>query len=149
MILGICLEKGGLRAAVLDGTKRAPVLVERQKCKNPDHGNLPASASWYETRFDQFLAAYAIEGVSAKIHFTCKKQDDVLNHGFPLGVLALVSHRRNVPFSLFTKRKLQGYATYGLAKGTDPYRWVDALNDGGVYWDDAAKTSVLAAAALL
>lgn len=148
MILGICLEKGGLRAAILDGSINAPVLIDRQKCKNPDPDSLTASASWYESRFDQFLGAHIVDRVAAKIHFNCKKQDEVLTHAFPLGVLALVSHRRKLPLTLFTKRKLQGYATYGFAKGTNPYGWVDALNDGGTYWDDAARTSVLAAAAL-
>ena len=144
MILGICLEKGGFRAAWLDGTKAAPVLIERDRAINP-HSDPKDLAVWSYGRFEQILGRHAVTGVACKISIDLKSQEAVLTHGLPIGLLAYQCDKLALPLKLITKNKLNREGTYSLAKGTKPSSWIDHLRDGKVHWDASARDAALAA----
>jgi hypothetical protein len=74
MFLGLCLEKGGFRAAWLDGTQAAPVLVERDRAINP-HDEPSEMATWAYGRFEQIIARHPVSKVVCKISIDLKSQE--------------------------------------------------------------------------
>ena len=146
MIMGVCLQKNGFQAAFVTGNQLVPVLAGREICTNPESANLPRSASWYENRFIELISAHSPTIVSAKIHYDVKNQLGLINHGFPLGILAQCCHRKGLELDLHTLRKLKGPRNFGLDKDDNTYRWIDALKDTKPYWKDAGRVSTLAAA---
>lgn len=145
MIMGICLQTGGFQTSFVSGSKTAPVLEAREICQNPEGADLRRSASWYDNRFTQLISSQKPDAVIAKIHYDVKNQAGLLNHGFPLGVLAKCCHTANLEFSLVTVKKLKSVRSFDLAKGTSTYEWIDQLKDDKPYWKDAGRISALAA----
>ncbi|MCZ4109273.1 hypothetical protein O3U67_14350 [Brevundimonas diminuta] len=144
MILGLCLEKGGFRAAWLDGSKSLPTLIERDRAVNP-HNEPSEMATWAYGRFEQIIARHAISSVVCKISIDLKSQEAVLNHGAPLGILSYQCGKGKLALKLITKNKLNRPGTFTLPKAIKPADWVDALKDGKAYWDSAQRDAILAA----
>ena len=145
MIMGICLNAGGFQASFVSGSKAAPILEAREICQNPETADLARSASWYDNRFTQLITNQNPDEVIAKIHFDVKNQKGLLNHGFPLGVLGKCCHTADLKLSLVTVQKLKSVKSFGLAKGTSTYLWIDQIKDQKPYWKDAGRISALAA----
>lgn len=146
MIMGVCLHAGGFQAAFLTGSKATPVLVNREICTNPESTNLSRSASWYENRFTDLINAHSPTIVSAKIHYDVKNKAGLINHGFPLGILAQCCYRKGLELDLLTLQKLKGPKNFGLSKDDNTYQWIDGLKDTKSYWKDSGRVSTLAAA---
>ncbi len=145
MILGICLESEAFQAALVSGSKTAPKLEQRYICKNPETANLARSASWYENRFFQLIDNHSPTEIVAKIHYDVKNQAGLINHGFPLGILAKCCHVRGLELTLVTVQKLKGVTLFSLPKGTSTYEWIDQYKDTQPYWKNSGRIATLAA----
>ncbi|MGJ8564478.1 MAG: hypothetical protein ACSHXY_13110 [Alphaproteobacteria bacterium] len=139
------MQAGGFQASFVSGSKISPILNAREICTNPEADNLIASARWYENRFTQVITNYNPTVVIAKIHYDVKNQAGLLNHGFPLGILAQCCNSNALDLKLVTLQKLKGPKNFDMPKGTSTYEWVDSLKDTKPYWKDAGRVSCLAA----
>lgn len=122
-------------------------VAHRAGYKNPDPESQTRSANWYDSCFEDIINTYKPVSISSKIHYTLKSQSDIYSHGLPIGIISLAAHKGKVPLSFQTKIKLKSAKTFGLPKGTDPYKWIDHLSDGKPHWDVATKDAILAAIA--
>ena len=118
----------------------------REVFTNPEVSNLARSASWYRNRFQKLIADYSPDQVNAKIHYDVKNQAGLINHGCPLGVLALCCYEASIELELLTKQKLKGWKNFNLQKGNKPFEWIDMLKDNKAYWNDDARCAALLSA---
>ena len=66
-VLGISLEKNGLRYAVLDGTKAVPSLVGFEKVQTNNFTSTQQLMNWYETTFQNLLSRYSPTSIGIKV----------------------------------------------------------------------------------
>jgi hypothetical protein len=143
-VLGLHLQKGYLRYAVLEGPRSKPTLLSRGRLVTPDPSAVPALMDWYDSQFHQLIAKFGPRKVSYRLTLTPSKEQ-LMHSEFPLGVLNLIAHKMTLPISCFTAQSFTA-SKLALAKGTDLYAECDrvfGLNPP--HWDKNQKHAVLAA----
>jgi hypothetical protein len=142
--LGIHLAKSQLRYAVLEGTKDSPVLVAKDRLITVDPGNVPALMDWFDTQFRSILDQHSPDSIGYRLTLEPKKEQ-LFTSEFPLGILNLLAHQRQLPISDYTPLSFVG-SRLGLAKKADLFAHCDeVLGEHPPYWDKNQKCAVLAA----
>lgn len=143
-VLGVHIATGQLRYSVLEGTKAAPVLVAKERLLTPDPNYPPALMDWYETQFNLILDQSAPDRIAYRLTLAPKK-DQLFTSSFPLGILNLLAHQRNLPITSYVSGNFTA-SRLGLPKGSDIYAHCDTvLGTNPPYWDNNQKHSILSA----
>jgi hypothetical protein len=143
-VLGVHLAKGQLRYALLDGTKKEPILVEKDRLVTSDPVDVPQLMAWYDSRFQQLLNRLTPNKIAYRVALSPKKEQ-LFTSEFPFGLLNLFAHQRNVPIIPYTPQSFVA-SKLGLPKGTDlSVACDDAFGVHPPYWDSHQKYSVLVA----
>lgn len=143
-VLGVHIATGQLRFTVLDGTKAAPTLIAKGRLATPSADDPPALMDWFETQFNLVLDQHRSDCIAYRLTLAPKK-NQLFTSSFPLGVLNLIAHRRNIPTTAYVGGNYTA-SRLGLPKGVDLYIHCDTVF--GIhppYWDPNQKHSVLAA----
>lgn len=143
-VLGLHLQKGLLRYAVLEGTKSTPVLVAKDRLVTPDPTHVPALMDWYDTQFRQLIADHEPKRIGYRLTLEPKK-DQLFYSEFPFGVLNLIAHQHALRAISYTSKSFAS-SRLGLAKGTDLNDHCDTVfGKNPPYWDINQKYAVLVA----
>lgn len=146
--IGIYLAKSQLRYAVMEGTKAAPRLVAKDRLITIDPGNVPALMDWFDTQFRSLLDQHAPDSIGYRLTLDPKKEQ-LFTSEFPLGILNLLAHQRQLPISDFTPQTFVG-TRLGLSKKDDLFAHCDnVIGKHPPYWDKNQKYAVLVAWFLL
>jgi hypothetical protein len=143
-VLGIHLAKGQLRYTLLDGTKKAPILVEKDRLVTTDPANVPQLMAWYNSQFQQLLDRLTPDKIAYRVALSPMKEQ-LFTSEFPFGLLNLCAYQRDMPIIPYTPQSFVA-SKLGLPKGTDlSAACDDALGVHPPYWDTHQKYSVLVA----
>jgi Holliday junction resolvasome RuvABC endonuclease subunit len=143
-VLGIHLAKGQLRYALLDGTKEAPLLVEKGRLLTTDPAKVPQLMAWYHSQFQDLLDRLAPDKISYRVALSPKKEQLFFSE-FPFGILNLFASQRNLPIAPYTPQSFVA-SKLGLPKGTDLSIACDvAFGVHPPHWDIHQKHAVLVA----
>lgn len=147
-VLGISLEKSGLRYAVLDGTKDSPNLIHAEKLNTPNFSSIPQQMNWYETTFQNILTKFSPSAIGIKVSLDAKK-DSIAPWYYPLGLLHQQAYHHGITTSEYVALNFTA-SKFGLNKTVDIYDHIDSIF--GVFtpkWDKNQKYAVLSAWMLL
>ena len=143
-VLGLHLQKGLLRYAVLDGTRAKPVLLSKDRLITPDPAQVPALMDWYDTKFRQLLADHQPSHVACRLTLEPSKEQ-LFYSEFPLGVLHLIAHQQGIPVSCLTAQSFTP-SRLGLPRETNLNDQCDLMfGKNPPYWDKDQKYAVLVA----
>jgi hypothetical protein len=143
-VLGVHVLTGQLRYSVLEGAKVTPSLIAKDRLITPAADDVPALIDWYETQFNLILDKFTPDRVAYRLTLGPNK-NQLFTSVFPLGILNLLAHRRNLPISSYVSGNYVA-TRLGLAKETCLYTHCDAVFGlHPPYWDQNQKHSVLAA----
>lgn len=143
-ILGLHVQKGALRWAVLDGTKGAPVRVDHGRLVTPDPEQVPALMDWFESQFGRLIDEFAPDSIAYRLTLDPTKEQ-LFYAEFPFGVLNLMAHRRGVPITCLTSRSFTP-SRLGMPRGTNLSAQCDSVfGQHPPYWDENQKYAVLMA----
>ena len=142
--LGIHLAKSQLRYAVMEGTKDSPRLVAKDRLITVDPDNVPALMDWFDTQFRALLDQHTPDSIAYRLTLEPKKEQ-LFTSEFPLGILNLHAHQRQVPISDYTPQTFVG-GRLGLPKKSDLFAHCDnIIGEHPPYWDKNQKLAVLVA----
>ncbi len=142
--LGIHIATGQLRYSVLEGTKAAPILVSKERLITPDPQYVPELMDWYESQFNLILDNYSPHQIAYRLTLDPKK-DQLFSSEFPLGILNLLAHKRNLPIASYVAGNFVA-SRLNLPKGTDIFAHCDnVFGTNPPYWDKNQKHSILVA----
>jgi len=143
-VFGIHLAKGQLRYALLDGTKEAPILVEKGRLLTTDPADVPQLMAWYDAQFRQLLDRLTPDKIAYRVALSPRKEQ-LFTSEFPFGILNLLANQRNLPIIPYTPLSFVA-SKLGLPKGTDLSIACDAaFGTRPPYWDTHQKFAVLVA----
>lgn len=143
-ILGIHIATNQLRYAVLDGTRTSPLLLAKDRLLTPDPKHVPALMDWFESQFTKLVEEHSPIRIACRVTLQPKKAQ-LFTSCFPLGVLYLIAHKRNLPVSDYVVGNYVP-SRLNLPKGTNLYEYCDSIfGEHPPYWDDSQKHAVLAA----
>ena len=143
-VLGIHIATGQLRYSVIEGSKTSPTLVAKKKLLTPDPKNAPELMDWYESQFGLILDQYSPDKIAYRLTLNPMK-DQLVTSSFPLGVLNLLAHDRNLPIKSYVSGNFVA-SKLGLMKKTDIYKHCDqAFGINPPHWDKNQKHSILVA----
>lgn len=143
-ILGINLEKHGLRVVVLDGTKVNPILVFTDKIAVHNFSSIPQQMNWYETTFQNFITRFSPSTISIKVSLNANR-DAIAPWYYPLGLL----HKQAYQYEITTHEFVAANFTsskFGLDKSINIYDHIDLIF--GIFtpkWDKNQKYALLSA----
>lgn len=143
-VLGIHLAKAQLRYAVLEGTKDAPTLIDKDRLITVDPGNVPQLMDWFDTQFRALIDKHSPDRIAYRLTLEPKKEQ-IFTSEFPLGILNLQAHQRGLPITDFTPQTFVG-TKLGLGKKADLFAHCDdVLGQHPPYWDKNQKCAILVA----
>ena len=143
-VLGVHIATGQLRYSVVEGPKASPNLVIRDKLQTPDPQDAPQLMDWYESQFNLILDQCSPDRIAYRLTLAPKK-DQLVTSIFPLGILNLLAHQRNVPIVSYVSGNFVA-SKLALPRGTDIYAHCDnVFGDNPPYWDKNQKHSILVA----
>jgi hypothetical protein len=143
-VLGLYIAAGQLIFSVLEGTKRAPRLVGKDRLVTTDPSDVPELMDWYESQFIRLLNQHEPDRIACRLTLGPKKAQ-LFTSCFPLGILYLLAHHRNIPVASYVSGNYVA-SRLSLPKGTNIYAYCDQMfGSNPPYWDESQKHSVLAA----
>jgi hypothetical protein len=143
-VLGFYISTGQLRYSLLEGTRAAPILLEKERFLTIDPSNVPELMDWYESQFIHLLDRHAPDRIACRLTLAPKKTQ-LFTSCFPFGILYLLAHHRNIPITSYVSGNYVA-SRLGLPRGTDMYTHCDQVFGlKPPYWDGNQKHSVLAA----
>ena len=143
-ILGINLEKNGMRYAVLDGTRSQPSIIHYEKVSATNFSNIPQAMNWYETTFQNLITRFRPTELGIKVSLQADK-DEIAPWYYPLGILHKQAFQNGIATAEFVAANFTS-SKFGLNKETTIYDHID--NIFGVFtpkWDKNQKYALLAA----
>lgn len=147
-ILGISLEKNGLRYTVLDGVKSSPTVVHYEKVSTNNFTNTQQLMNWYETTFQNLISRFNPTSIGIKLSLNAKKAE-IAPWYYPLGILHNIAFQNGIGVFEFVSGNFTS-SKFNLDKSVKIYDHID--NIFGIYrpkWDRNQKYSLLAAWMLL
>jgi hypothetical protein len=143
-VLGIHLAKGQFRYALLDGTKEAPILLEKGRLLTVEPADVPKLMAWYDSQFRQLLDRLTPDKIAYRIALSPRKEQ-LFTSEFPFGILNLFAHQRNLPIVPYSPLSFVA-SKIGMPKGTDLSKACDVtFGTLPPYWDIHQKLSILVA----
>ena len=143
-VLGINLEKNGLRFTVLDGTKAHPQLIHHEKISATNFSNIPQAMNWYETTFQNLITRFQPSAIGIKISLQADK-DEIAPWYYPLGILHKQAFQNGISTAEYVAANFTS-SKFSLDKTIQIYDHIDTIF--GVFtpkWDKNQKYVLLAA----
>lgn len=143
-VLGINLEKNGLRYCVLDGSKDNPTILHFEKVQTNNFPNTQQLMNWYETTFQNLLTRFSPTSIGIKVSLNAKKAE-IAPWYYPLGILHNLSHQSQISTFEFVSGNFTA-SKFGLDKSINIYNHID--EHFGVFqpkWDRNQKYALLSA----
>ncbi|HAV5966184.1 hypothetical protein [Acinetobacter nosocomialis] len=143
-VLGINLEKSGLRYAVLDGTKDSPILIHADKINSPNFSSIPQQMNWYETTIQNILTRFNPSQIGIKVSLDAKR-DSIAPWYYPLGLLHQQAFQQGITTTEYVSANFTP-SKFGLDKTVKIYDYIDSIF--GIFtpkWDKNQKYAVLSA----
>ena len=94
-VLGINLEKKGLRYCVLDGERDTPNLVHYEKVQTNNSPNAQQLMNWYETTFQNIITRFSPVSIGIKVSLNAKKAE-IAPWYYPLGMLQNIAYQNRI-----------------------------------------------------
>ena len=142
--IGFTLETKSLRYTILEGTKAAPVFVEKDRFVINAANSTPALMDWFESSFQNLIDRVKPDIIGCKISLNAKKNQIPFWY-YPYGVLNIIAHKQNIQVTEFTSQNFTA-SKFGLPKGTNIYSHIDILfGTHPPHWDKNQKYFLLAA----
>lgn len=143
-VLGINLETKSFRIAVMEGSRDAPNLIQKEKVVFNSALSITALMDWYETTFLEIIDRVNPDKISIKLTLNGKK-DKISKWYYPLGVLHKIAFEKNLPVNEFIQQNFTANK-FNWPKKTDIYTHVDeVLGAHPPHWDKNQKYAVFAA----
>ncbi len=143
-VLGINLEKNGLRYTVMGGTKDAPEFIEKQKVAINAASDISELMDWYETTFQNLVSKYTPSKIGIKLSLDAKKAS-IPYWYYPYGVLHNICYKKKIEILEFVPANFTP-SKFGLEKSINIYNHIDdVIGVHKPHWDKSQKYSVLAA----
>mgnify|MGYP004705172073 CR=1 FL=1 len=147
-VLGFCMMKKEFYYAVLEGTKKEPVLTtDKGKVITLDSSNIPQFLNWYKNEINGLINKTKPEKVSYYLGLGIGglKKDQILTSAFPIGVLNLVSYDFQLPVDSYTPSNLV-MTKLGFPKDTDKDEVCNRIfGNNPPYWNKYLKKAILVA----
>ena len=143
-ILGVNLEKNGLRYSVLDGTKMHPQLIHYEKISANNFTSIPQLMNWHETTFQNLIARFSPTAIGIKVSLNADK-DEIAPWYYPLGLLHKQAFQSRIATAEFVAANFTS-SKFNLDKAINIYDHID--NIFGIFtpkWDKNQKYSLLSA----
>lgn len=143
-ILGVNLEKNGLRYSVLDGTKMHPQLIHHEKISANNFTSIPQLMNWHETTFQNLIARFSPTAIGIKVSLNADK-DEIAPWYYPLGLLHKQAFQSGIATAEFVAANFTS-SKFNLDKTINIYDHID--NIFGIFtpkWDKNQKYSLLSA----
>jgi hypothetical protein len=143
-VIGFNLETKSMRYTVLEGTKAAPVFMEKDRIVINATTSIPALMDWFESSFQNLINRVNPEIIGCKISLKGKKHQIPFWY-YPYGILNNIAHKQGIDVSEFTSGNFTA-SKFGLPKTTNIYTHIDAtFGTHPPHWDKNQKYSLLAA----
>ncbi|WP_431688164.1 hypothetical protein [Hahella sp. NBU794] len=147
--IGFNFTTNDFRYCVLEKDGDTVMFVEKDKIIYPKALDNVSTAGWLETQICLLLDKHSPESVGYKLPLTLSSTKPIQNSIFPLGILNLCCHKRNISTNHFTKQGINA-TKFGLTKKDDIYKYVDDhIGKHPPYWDVTTKDAALIAWFLL
>jgi len=147
--IGFNFTTSDFRYCVLKKEDDDLTLVEKNKIVYPKTLSVVDQSGWLETQICLLLDKHLPENVGYKLPLVLKSTKPIQNSIFPLGILNLCCHKRNIPTTHFTSQGINA-TKFGLTKKDDVYAYVDSeIGKHPPYWDKSTKDALLTAWFLL
>lgn len=147
--IGFNFTTNDFRYCVIEKNDDEISLIEKDKITYPKALNVVSMSGWLETQICLLLDKHLPENTGYKLPLVLKATKPIQNSLFPLGILNLCCHNRNIPTSHYTSQAINA-TKFGLTKQDDVYKYVDeTLGKYPPYWDKATKDALLVAWFLL
>lgn len=143
-VLGISLEKNGLRYCVLDGDKSDPNITHFEKVSTNNFTNTQQLMNWYETTFQNIIARFSPSSIGIKVSLNAKKAE-IAPWYYPLGLLHNIAHQNGISTFEFVSGNFTA-SKFDLNKSINIYDYID--QKFGVFkpkWDKNQKYALLSA----
>jgi Holliday junction resolvasome RuvABC endonuclease subunit len=124
-------------------------LLEKHRIAYPKTHSTVERSGWLETQISLLLDKHSPNKVGHKLPLVLKATKTIQNSIYPLGILNLCCHKRNISITHFTSQAING-SKLALTKKDDVYEYVDSkLGKHPPHWDKATKDALLSAWFLL
>ena len=143
-VLGIYIAKEQLRYAFLEGSKKNPTLLEKNRMITPEPNDVPALMDWYESQFTNLIKKLNPDKIAYRLTLGPNKEQ-LFTSIFPLGILSLQAYKEGIPIKEYVHGSFVA-SKLDLPNGTDLYNHCD--QKFGVlrpHWDKPQKYSILVA----
>ena len=147
--IGFNFTTNDFRYCVIEKDGDDVTLLEKNKIVYPKALDVTNMSGWLETQICLLLDNHNPDEAGYKLPLVLKSTKPIQNSLFPLGILNLCCHKRNISATHFTSQGINA-TKFGLAKKDDVYKYVDDnLGKHPPYWDKPTKDAALVAWFLL
>lgn len=143
-VLGLNILNGQFRYALLEGTKKSPILIKKGRLLTTDPSRVPELMDWYESNFSDLIKEAMPSIISYRLLLSPMK-NQLITSEFPLGILNLIAYKENIQIASYVPQSFVP-SKLGLSKQTDLCEECDkvfGLNPP--YWDKNQKNAILVA----
>lgn len=143
-VLGVNLEKSGLRYTILDGTKANPQLIFYEKLLANNFTNIQQLMNWYETTFHNLITRFNPSSIGIKVSLNADKEE-IAPWYYPLGILHKMAYQSGIETFEFVSGNFTS-SKFNLDKSVQIYDHIDDVF--GIFqpkWDKNQKYSLLSA----
>lgn len=141
--IGFNFTTNDFRYCVIENQDNQIELLEKDKITYPKTQSIADRAGWLETQICLLLDKHEPNNVGYKLPLVLKSTKHIQNSLFPLGILNLSCHNRNIATYHFTSQAINA-TKFGLTKKDDVYAYVDDnIGKHPPYWDKPTKDALL------
>ena len=143
--IGFNFTTNDFRYAVIEKFNDQLTLVEKNKIVYPKSMSISELTGWFETQIDLLLNKHNPDKVGYKISLALTATRPIQNSIYPLGILNLSCHKKNIPILHFTSQGINA-TKFGLTKKDNVFEYVDnIIGKHPPYWDKPTKSALLTA----
>ena len=147
--IGFNFTTNDFRYCVVEKDNDELSLLEKNRIVYPKSKGVVEQCGWLETQICLLLDNHSPNGVGYKLPLVLKSTKSIQNSIFPLGILNLCCHKKNIPATHFTSQGINA-TKLGLTRNDNVYAYVDSvIGKHPPYWDKPTKDALLTAWFLL